>query len=65
MAIFHVQLMNPTLYFLSNTNYLDIFVPCFQCWFFFFFLAMPCSKQDLSSLTRDQTHAPCSGSMVS
>ena len=28
---------------------------------FFFFFAIPSSIQDLSSLTRDQTHAPCSG----
>ena len=28
----------------------------------FFFLAIPCSMQDLSSLTRNWTHAPCSGS---
>ena len=28
----------------------------------FFFLATACSFQDLSSLTRDGTHAPCSGS---
>ena len=27
-----------------------------------FFLAMLCSMKDLSSLTRDQTHAPCSES---
>ena len=33
--------------------------------FFFFFLAIPRSMQDLSSLTRDQTHAPCSGSAES
>ena len=31
--------------------------------FFFFFLAMPCSMWDLSSPTRDQTHAPCIGSV--
>ena len=30
--------------------------------FFFFF---GCSMQDLSSLTRDQTHVPCSGSIES
>ena len=30
--------------------------------FFFFFLATPCSMWDLSSLTRDQTRAPCRGS---
>ena len=29
--------------------------------YFTFFLAMPHSMQDLSSPTRDQTHAPCSG----
>ena len=28
--------------------------------FFFFNLATLCSMQDLSSLTRDGTHAPCS-----
>ena len=28
-------------------------------------LATPCSMQDLSSLTRDRTHAPCSGNMGS
>ena len=33
--------------------------------FFFFFFATACSFQDLSSLTRDGTHAPCSGSMES
>ena len=29
--------------------------------FFFFFLAVLCSMQDFSSLTRDRTHAPCIG----
>ena len=33
--------------------------------FFFFFLAALCSMWDLSSLTRDQTQAPCIGSMES
>ena len=32
---------------------------------FFLFFAMPCGIQDLSSPTRDRTHAPCSGSTVS
>ena len=32
---------------------------------FFFFLAMPSSMWDLSSLTWDQTCAPCSGSVAS
>ena len=31
----------------------------------FYFLAVPCSMQDLSSLTSDRTHAPCNGSMES
>ena len=31
--------------------------------FFFFFLHEPCDMWDLSSLTRDQTQAPCSGSI--
>ena len=31
----------------------------------FFFLAAPCSMWDLSSPTRDQTPAPCSGSVES
>ena len=31
--------------------------------FFFFFLAMPWGMWDLSFLTRDRTHVPCSGSM--
>ena len=30
--------------------------------FFFFFLAVPCGMRDLSSLTRDRTRAPGSGS---
>ena len=29
--------------------------------FSFFFLAVPCGMQDLTSMTRDQTHGPCSG----
>ena len=33
--------------------------------FFFFFLAVPCGMWDLSSLTRDQTCAPCMGSVES
>ena len=33
--------------------------------FYFYFLATLHSMQDLSSLTKDQTHAPCSGSTVS
>ena len=38
------------------------------CLYFYFILllslwgAAPCGMQDLSSLTRDRTHAPCSGS---
>ena len=32
------------------------FVKCF-----FFLLPIPCGMWDLSSPTRDQTHAPCSG----
>ena len=32
---------------------------------FFFFFAVPQSMQDLSSPTRDQTRAPCSGSSES
>ena len=31
---------------------------------FFFFLATPCGIWDLSSLSRAQTHAPCSGGTV-
>ena len=31
--------------------------------FFFFFLAALCSTWDLSSLTRDRTRPPCSGSV--
>ena len=34
------------------------------CFFFFFFAAV-CSMRDLSSLTRDRTHAPCTGSTES
>ena len=33
--------------------------------FFFFFLAVPCGLWYLSSLTSDQTCAPCSGSLES
>ena len=33
--------------------------------FFFFFLAAPHCMWDLSSLTRDLTHAPCSGNVES
>ena len=33
--------------------------------FFLFHLAMPCSIQDLSSPTRDWTHAPCGGTVES
>ena len=33
--------------------------------YLFFFLAAQCGMQDLSSLTRDQTHAPCMGNMES
>ena len=44
-----------------------------QCWpsgsaffsFLFFFPAAPCGFRDLSSPTRDQTCAPCSGSAES
>ena len=30
-----------------------------------FFFSLPLGMWDLSSLTRDQTHAPCIGSMAS
>ena len=33
--------------------------------FYHFFLVLPCGIQDLSSLTRDQTHVPCIGSTES
>ena len=33
--------------------------------FFFFLLTTPCDMQDLSSLIRDRTHAPCSGNSES
>ena len=36
--------------------------PCYN-WSFNFFLIMLSGLQDLSSLTRDQTPAPCSGSV--
>ena len=39
---------------------------CESCgFFFFFFLAAPRGMQNLSSLIRDQTHAPCRGSAES
>ena len=38
----------------------NIFIP-----FHFFFFTALCSMQDLSSLTRDQTHAPWNGSVES
>ena len=31
----------------------------------FYFLAAPCSTQDLGSPSRDGTHVPCSGSVAS
>ena len=31
-------------------------------WFFLFFFGCTCSMQDVSSLTRERTHAPCIGS---
>ena len=37
---------------------------CIPFHFFFFFTALR-SIQDLSSLTRDQTHAPCTGNVES
>ena len=37
----------------------------FSFFFFFFFLAASCSMRDLSSPTRDQTHAPGNGSAES
>ena len=33
--------------------------------FFFNFLATPCGMWNLTSLTKDRTHAPCSGSVES
>ena len=36
----------------------------FVFWFFFFFFCLH-SMQDLSSSTRDQTHTPCTGNLVS
>ena len=33
--------------------------------YFFFLLVMPCGMGDFSSPNRDQTHAPCIGSMES
>ena len=35
------------------------------CFFYFNFLAVPLGIQDLSSLTRDRSHAPCIGSAES
>ena len=41
------------------------FLPSFQLHLYLFFLAMLCSMQVLSSLTRDGTCAPCCGSLES
>ena len=48
------------LYYLKPVDFCS-FMYMFIC----LFIATPCSIQDLNSLTRDQTCAPCSGSMGS
>ena len=46
-------------------NILFIHSPVDGDFFWFFFLAALCGMRDLSSLTRDGTHAPCNGSVES
>ena len=50
-----------TLRIQPSVNFLQIF----PAWHNTFFFWPPCSMQDLSSLTRDQTSAPCNGSAKS
>ena len=45
-----------------NALYIPLPGKHLPCFFLFFFLATPCGLWDLSSLTRDQTRAPCSES---
>ena len=47
----------------SPHPYQQLLIFCVCLWFFFLFLATPCGMRDLSSPTKDRTHAPCSGSM--
>ena len=47
---------------LSKRPPFDHFISLSLSFFFFFFLAMLRGMRDLSSLTRERTHAPCSGS---
>ena len=49
-------------FFLTKVDAKDHTAYVFFQKFFFFFLAVPCSMQDLSSPIRDQTGAPCTGS---
>ena len=44
------------LYFICQHSCFCIILICFKKKNFFFFLAVPCSMQNLSSLIRDQTH---------
>ena len=48
------SLSEPAFIFFKNTVF-----------YLLLFLALPCNMWDLSSLTRDQTHASCSGSLGS
>ena len=51
---------------LTNAQSVELKILDIQVVFYFVvvvaFLALPCGMQDLSSPTRDQTYAPCSGS---
>ena len=66
-----LQLQSPPDCIYSNPqSFSEIHLPSTQakqvsCFLSICFLAVPCGMQDLSSLTRDQTHAPSIGSTVS
>ena len=47
---------------LCKTDNVITYINFFKIILFYFILATPRGMQDLSSPTRDQTHAPCSGS---
>ena len=62
--MYHLALGSPHLFPLSQGPLVLLFV-WFLVLFFAFFLATLRGMWDLSSLTRDWTHAPCGGSMES
>ena len=53
------------LYDFSVNDYSNAVLSIFRSFFFSILFSQPCNMWDFSSLIRDRTHGPCTGSMES